>query len=118
MIKPETLVVRPLPPGDHAPEVVLYLAEQEYKRMEVRTGQAFLYFLVGGIFGLHRIYTGRFRSGFTQMFTLGWFGLFLFDLPFIPFYVREMNTLIRTRVNTVYGIIPAEEPTADNAVAT
>ena len=112
MIKPETLSVRPLPPGDHTPETVRYLADQEFKRMEVATGQAVLYFVFGGIFGVHRFYTGRFISGATMRFTLGWFGLFLLDLPVLPYYVRTMNDLIRTRVNEVYGITaPATEPT-------
>ena len=119
MIKPETLHVRPLPPGDHDTATKLYLAEQEYKRMEVNTGTAYLIFIFAGIFGVHRIYTGRFRSGFTQMFTLGWFGLFLLDFVALPFFVRDMNNFIRTRVNEVYGITPAPEPAAadDNAVA-
>lgn len=104
MIKPETLDVRPPADVTMPHETRLYLAEQEYQRLARTTAQAYLAFFSGGLFGLHRFYVCRFKSGLAMMFTLGLFGWFLTDLFSLPMQVKDANNMIRNRVNEVYGI--------------
>lgn len=53
---------------------------------------AYVFWLFGGIFGLHLFYLGRDSHAFLTWSTLGGYGLgWLADITKIPRYVREAN---------------------------
>ena len=56
-------------------------------------GLAYLFALIGGIFGLHHLYLGRIQHAFLWFTTFGGFGIgILYELLFsLRKYVREVN---------------------------
>ena len=53
---------------------------------------AYVLWLVAGIFGAHRFYLGKTKSGITFVFTFGFFGIgWLIDAGLIPNLVHEAN---------------------------
>lgn len=53
---------------------------------------AYLCWLVGGVFGLHHIYLGRYKHAFVYMITFGGFLIgFLWDIYKLPDYQKEVN---------------------------
>jgi DnaJ family protein C protein 22 len=58
-----------------------------------KTGIAYFFALIGGIFGLHHLYLGRTQHALLWLTTFGGFGIgLLYELVFkLNQYVREIN---------------------------
>ena len=78
-------------------------------------GIAYLLWFFVGIFGAHRMYSGRMKSGVTQLVLLlsvvGWLVLFpwlLVDLVLIPGMVREQNMQTISKLTGPSRPIPSQ----------
>ena len=70
--------------------------ERLFRQSQLRsTGAAYLLWLLGGIFGLHKFYLGQPVTGIVYLFTLGVFLIgVLLDLFTLPRQVKDKNARI------------------------
>jgi hypothetical protein len=91
----------------------------ETRRMESEHSRAVALALavVGGVFGLHRFYTGRTQSGIWMCLTLGGMGLwYLYDVVVIAagdFRDADGRPVSRWEVSAAAGLRPTDARVAD-----